>query len=172
MKYFSIFDLPTTYQIDLNLLSERYQKLQKSVHPDQFAHGSDNQKLLAVQKSSEINDAYETLKNPLTRAEYMVAEHGFDVRHEQSTINDGTFLMQQMELREELEEVEHGADPENALEQFYQDVQQLLNEYSGTFESQFNAGLHEDAAQTVRKLRFIYKLNEEAQRLEDKLLDF
>lgn len=172
MRFFDLFELPVSFQLDSELLLERYREIQKKVHPDHHANASDNEKLLSVQKASEVNDAYETLKKPLTRAEYMVSEHGFDVRHEQHTIRDGMFLMQQMELREELEEIESASDVEAAFDGFYNDVKQLINEYTAKFESEFSQSSFESAADAVRKLRFIYKLKEEAQLLEDKLLDF
>ncbi|NVK23517.1 MAG: co-chaperone HscB [Gammaproteobacteria bacterium] len=172
MRFFTLFGLPISFNIDLDQLHAQYRELQKAVHPDHHASGSDSQKLLSVQKASEINDAFQTLKNPLTRAEYMVSEHGFDVRHEQQTIRDGMFLMQQMELREELEEIEQASDVETALDDFYDDVKQLITEYTDAFQQHFNQSEYEEAAMAVRKLRFIYKLKEEAQHLEDKLLDF
>lgn len=171
MRYFSLFDLPVSFDVDLNLLTQRYREVQKKVHPDNFASGSDKERRLAVQKSSEINDAFETLKSPLTRAEYMVMEHGFDVRHEQTTIKDGMFLMQQMELREELEEIESADDIESAFDDFYDDVKQLVAQYTEQFVALFEAQDYEAAAAAVRKLRFIYKLKDEARLLEDKLLD-
>ena len=172
MRFFDLFELPISFQLDTELLVERYRQIQKKVHPDHHANASSNERLLSVQAASEVNDAYETLKNPLTRAEYMVAEHGFDVRHEQHTIRDGMFLMQQMELREELEEIENASDVETAFDGFYQEVKQLINQYTATFETEFEQSSFESAADAVRKLRFIYKLKEEAQLLEDKLLDF
>ncbi|QTH64993.1 co-chaperone HscB [Psychrosphaera ytuae] len=172
MRFFELFDLPVQFSIDTNLLVERFRTIQKQVHPDKFASASDQQKLLAVQQASEINDAYETLKHPLTRAEYMVSEHGFDVRHEQETIKDGMFLMQQMELREELEDAEHAADPETALDDLYDDIKRLTDEYTDEFVAKFDAAQYKEAAMAVKKLRFIYKLKNEAQALEEKLLDF
>ena len=172
MRFFTLFELPVSFQIDSDLLHRRYQELQKAVHPDHHATGSESEKLLAIQKASEVNDAYETLKQPLTRAEYMVAEHGFDVRHEQATIRDGMFLMQQMELREELEEIGSADDVETAFDDFFDDVKRLIAEYTQDFESLFGQEDYTAAADAVRKLRFIYKLKEEAQQLEDKLLDF
>lgn len=172
MRFFSLFGLPISFNIDLEQLHDQYRELQKAVHPDHHANGSDGEKLLSVQKASEINDAYQTLKHPLSRAEYMVAEHGFDVRHEQQTIRDGMFLMQQMELREELEEIESAADFETAFDNFFDDVKRLVSEYTDSFQQHFNENDYEQAAMAVRKLRFIYKLKEEAQQLEDKLLDF
>lgn len=172
MRYFELFDLPIQFEVDTQLLVERFRTIQKQVHPDKFANASEQQKLLAVQQASEINDAYETLKAPLTRAEYMVAEHGFDVRHEQETIKDGMFLMQQMELREELEDAEGASDPEAALDDFFDDVKRLIQEYTDEFVQRFEAEQFAEAAMAVKKLRFMYKLKDEGQALEDKLLDF
>jgi len=172
VKYFSLFGLDVSFDIDLNQLHQQYQHLQKAVHPDHHANASENEKLLSVQKASEINDAYQTLKHPLNRAEYMVAEHGFDVRHEQQTIRDGMFLMQQMELREELEDINDADDKEAAFDDFYDDVKRLIAEYTDSFINDFEKQDYKQAAVSVRKLRFIYKLKDEAQQLEDKLLDF
>ena len=172
MRYFSIFDLPVDFDVDLNLLSQRYREIQKQVHPDKYANSGDAEQLLAVQAAAEVNDAFETLKSPLARAEYMVMEHGFDVRHEQATIKDGMFLMQQMELREELEEITDASDVETAFDDFYEDVKQLIDEYTTQFKGHFKQQSYMDAAAAVRKLRFIYKLHDEARLLEDKLLDF
>jgi len=172
MRYFSIFDLPVDFDVDLDLLNARYRDIQKQVHPDKYANSGKSEQLLAVQAAAEVNDAFETLKSPLERAEYMVMEHGFDVKHEQATIRDGMFLMQQMELREELEDIEGAADVETAFDDFYQDVKQLTEDYTCQFTTQFDQQNYEEAAAAVRKLRFIYKLRDEARLLEDKLLDF
>ena len=61
MNYFQLFGIEVSFDVDLNQLSQSYQTLQKAVHPDKFAHASSQEQLLAVQKSAEINDAYQTL---------------------------------------------------------------------------------------------------------------
>jgi molecular chaperone HscB len=71
-----------------------------------------------------------------------------------------------------LEEIESADDVETALDDFYDDVKRLITEYTDQFEREFQQASYEEAADAVRKLRFIYKLKEEAQQLEDKLLDF
>lgn len=171
MRYFSLFDLEIDFNLDTSVLRDRYQEIQKQVHPDHYANASDSEKLLSVQKASEVNDAYQTLLAPLTRAEYMVAEQGFDVRHEQTTIKDGMFLMQQMELREELAEIADADDIEDAFDDFYDDVNRLIADYTQQFENEYQQQQFAVAADAVRKLRFVYKLKQEAQSLEDKLLD-
>ena len=59
MKYFSLFGLEVSFDIDLTHLHSQYQELQKAVHPDHHATASESEKLLSVQKASEVNDAYQ-----------------------------------------------------------------------------------------------------------------
>jgi len=174
MKYFELFSLPINYNIDLALLNQAYLQLQKAVHPDKFAHKTSREQLLAVQKSAEINDALHVLKHPLKRAEYMLAERGIDIRAEQQTLQDPMFLMQQMELREELEDISLANDPEEAVEAFDKEIKTLEKD----FHQQLTALIDqteliqlERAADIVRKLKFIYKLRDELERVEDALFD-
>jgi len=115
VNYFQLFGIEITFDVDLNRLSQTYQNLQKAVHPDRFAHASSQEQLLAVQKSAEINDAYQVLKQPLQRAEYILTLRGVDMPNEQQSFSDTTFLMQQMELREMLGEVKFADNVDTAL---------------------------------------------------------
>ena len=106
MDYFTLFGLPARYQVDTQALSLRFQDLQRQYHPDKFASGSPAEQLAAVQQSATINQAWQTLRHPLMRAEYLLSLHGFELASEQHTVRDTTFLMEQLELREELDEIE------------------------------------------------------------------
>ncbi len=174
MRYFELFSIPVGYDVDLATVNQRYLELQRAVHPDRHSHASERERLLAVQKTAEINDALETLKHPLKRAEYMLAELGVDIRGEQQTLQDPVFLMQQMELREELEEIRDAADPDAAIAAFESHIRSLDSEYSAEL-SALLAGQQpeqlEKAADKVRKLKFVYKLREELARIEDMLFD-
>lgn len=70
MDYFTLFGLPARYQLDTQALSLRFQDLQRQYHPDKFASGSQAEQLAAVQQSATINQAWQTLRHPLMRAEY------------------------------------------------------------------------------------------------------
>ena len=65
---FAIFDLPVAFNVDQALLSERYLVLQKSLHPDNFVTADAQEQRIAMQKSTEVNDALKTLKDPILRA--------------------------------------------------------------------------------------------------------
>ena len=173
MNYFELFTLPFQFEVDLNRLNEVYRELQREVHPDKYANADEHTKLLAVQKSAQVNDGFETLKSPLMRAEYMLAEQGVDIQIEQKTLQDPEFLMQQMELREQLEDIAAMDDPDDAIEDFEQQIKQLkdglYNELAPLLVTSCKVTL-ENAANIVRKLKFMHKLGDELARIEDALL--
>jgi molecular chaperone HscB len=170
MSYFELFGLPEQFSVDGGLLASQFRELQKRFHPDNVATGSEREKLIAVQKASEINDAYQVLKTPIARAEYILALHDVDIRGEQQTMQDSEFLMQQMLLREELEELESSSDVETALFDFDAKVAQQYKSMLDAVAVELEQSQWEQAASTVRKLKFIAKLKNEVARVEDKLL--
>ena len=170
MNHFELFGLPSQFQLDGSLLSSQFRELQKRFHPDNFASSSERDRLMAVQKASEINDAYQVLKSPLSRAEYLLAENGVDIRGEQQTMSDPMFLMEQMELREELEDIPSSSEPEDALFDFDNKVSKMYKQHLKSVEQELNDGLWQQAAERVRKLKFIAKLKNEIELVEEKLL--
>ncbi|MCE0493180.1 co-chaperone HscB [Vibrio salinus] len=170
MNYFELFGLPTQFIVDGSLLASQFRELQKRFHPDNFASGTERERLLAVQKASEINDAFQVLKNPIRRAEYLLSLSGVDIRDEQQTMQDLDFLMQQMELREELEGIESSDDVETALFDFDSKVTKQYKTLINQVETQLNSESWESAAISVRKLKFIAKLKSEVARVEESLL--
>ncbi|WP_312952130.1 co-chaperone HscB [Superficieibacter sp.] len=171
MDYFTLFGLPARYPLDKEALSARFQDLQRQFHPDKFASGSPAEQLAAVQKSATINQAWQTLRHPLSRAEYLLSLHGFDLASEQHTVRDTAFLMEQLELREELEEIGQAKDSDR-LATFMTRVGKMYDARQQQMIEQFENEAWETAADTVRKLRFLDKLRSSAEQLEEKLLDF
>ncbi|PHM64537.1 co-chaperone HscB [Xenorhabdus stockiae] len=171
MDYFTLFGLPARYAIDRQQLATRYQELQRQFHPDRFANQPEREKTLALQQAATINDGYQTLKHPLKRAEYMLSQQGFNLSSEQHTMQDTAFLMQQLELREELDVIEHSAEPDAALAGFSSRLNKMIKTRSEQMEQQLDAEQWSIAADTVRKLRFLDKLQQQVEQLEERLLD-
>ena len=175
MNYFELFNLPTSFDVDLTVLAETYKSLQRLTHPDKFASGSDQDKLVALQKNSQVNDAYSVLKSPLSRAEYMLSLRGIEMQHEQQTIKDGAFLMQQMEWREQLAEIEEQAEPLDELEKLDEIIKQTIKaelvQLKTLLESE-QSKAEQQAAELIRKLKFLYKMLAEIDLKEDALSDF
>src|SRR5260370_1326334 len=75
-SHFDLFGLPPTYAIDAKKLDDAYRTVQAQVHPDRFAAARDAQKRVAMQWATRANDAYQTLRDPLKRATYMLSLRG------------------------------------------------------------------------------------------------
>ncbi|BFU60139.1 MULTISPECIES: Fe-S protein assembly co-chaperone HscB [Rodentibacter] len=164
---FEIFDLPVDFQLDTQTLNARYLELQKTLHPDNFASASAVEQRIAMQKSTEVNDALKTLKDPILRAEAIIALNiGEQQDLEQKSTQDVAFLMQQLQWREQLEEFETQKN-EQALTVFAKEIkletQKLLTALSENLQMQ----QWRLAAQLCDKLRFTRKLTEEIERIEE-----
>ncbi len=171
MDYFTLFGLPAQYPLDVQALATRFQDLQRQFHPDRFASRPQAEQLAAVQQSATINQAWQTLRNPLARAEYLLSLHGFDLASEQHTVRDTAFLMEQLELREELDGIEQAEDAAR-LEAFQKRVKGMYDARHQLMVEQLDNQTWDVAADTVRKLRFLDKLRSATEQLEEKLLGF
>lgn len=173
-NYFELFGLPVDFRLDLDRLNRRYLELQKVVHPDRFANAGDQQQRIAMQSATQVNEAFNTLKDPLKRAQYMLEQKGRDASGDNLTTSDGGFLMQQMQLREALEEVPSASDPLHQLEQLLEQISQAINEQLARLtlllEFASDADLDE-AMESVYKMQFLKKLYAQAEELESKLED-
>ena len=170
MSYFELFELPSSMSIDNTQLSDRYRALQRAVHPDRYANASDRERRLAVQKAAEINDGYQTLKDPLKRARHLLELQGVEFNDEMATTSDPEFLMLQMELRESLGSIKQQTDPHSALANLYQQLQQHRDQYLEMFSQQFEKQDFATATATVQQMQFFRKLQQEAEMLEEELL--
>lgn len=170
MNHFELFGLPLQFQLDGSLLASQFRDLQRQFHPDNFATASERDRLLAVQKASQINDAYQVLKNPISRAEHLLVQNGVDIRGEQQTMQDPMFLMEQMELREELEDIADSSDPEGALFAFEGKVSKMYKQQLSAIQQELDSQAWLEAADRVRKLKFIAKLKNEIELVEDRLI--
>ena len=169
---FALFDLPVAFQVDSALLNERYLALQKSLHPDNFSAASAQEQRLAIQKSAEINDALRILKDPITRADSIIAINTGETENpEEKSNNDIDFLMQQMEWRETLENIENRQDTDE-LTAFAKEINKIRHAILSELSTTLDAQQWDIARAITDKLRFIKKLQAEIERVEETLLDF
>ena len=169
---FALFNLPVTFQVDSALLNERYLALQKSLHPDNFSAASAQEQRLAIQKSAEINDALRILKDPIARADSIIALNtGEQENPEEKSNKDIGFLMQQMEWRETLENIENRKDTDE-LTAFTQEINQIRHAILSELSTALDEQQWDIARAITDKLRFIKKLQAEIERVEETLLDF
>jgi molecular chaperone HscB len=153
--YFRFFGLDQQFNLDLPALDQAYLAVQKEVHPDRHARGSESEQRIAMQMATLANTAYQTLKNPIQRGLYLCQLHGVDAKLETNTAMPAAFLMKQMEWRESLDEK---AEDLAALEALMEEVelckQDTLLEISQAIDHAHN---YVRAAELLRGLLFIDK---------------
>jgi molecular chaperone HscB len=171
-SFFQLFDLPESFDLDLEVLADRYRDLQRVVHPDRYANASDQERRLAVQAASHINDAFQVLREPLSRARYLLSLHGMPVDSGSGGTSDPMFLMEQMELREALAEARNQPDPYRVVAQVVTRLSAQRDDLIRGFSAQFAEPSREHleaARESVRKMQFLEKLCSEAENLEAEL---
>lgn len=159
--FFALFGLPTGFSVDMDRLEQAYLDIQGKVHPDRFAHLPDVDKCLSMQWATHANEAFRTLKSPLARGQYLLELKGIDPAFETNTAMSPAFLMEQMEWREALGEAREAAD-EEVLEDLARRIRHsnrsLIEQLAVQLDQQ---GDLEGAADTVRRLKFLEKLQHE-----------
>jgi molecular chaperone HscB len=160
-SHFELFGLAPAFAIDQDRLDQAYREIQSRVHPDRFAHAGDAERRASLQWTTRVNEAYRTLKSPVQRASHILALQGVDVAFETNTAMPPQFLMQQMELREALEDAVARKDPRELTklqEGLARDRESLEKALARRIDGEQD---YAGAAGLVRELQFLEKLEAE-----------
>ena len=168
-NYFELFSLPVDFDIDLGELGNKYRALQQDVHPDKFASADAQAQRVSVQRTTHLNEAYETLKDPLRRGFYMLERQGVGSGTHEYTTSDGAFLMQQLEHREALENVSAQEDPFAALDALREAADAEEREQIATFRAAWNAADFDTANDALTKVMFIRRMQQQIDETEERL---
>lgn len=170
-NYFELFGLEPAYTLDMHKLAERFRELQKIYHPDRQAGKTPQEIRLSVQRASLVNQGYEALRSPVPRALYLLELQGVPVDGANAVTADGDFLMQQLEMRERLQEIPELTDPLLALEKLQGEARYQFSELEETFADCYARADYQQAAQTVAKMQFFVKFLTQLDDMEEKLED-
>ena len=168
-NHFQLFGIVQSYQLDKAQLELAFRALQAQVHPDKSVHLSDSEQRIAMQRSTLVNEAYQTLLSPIRRARYLLSLQGVDTQEETNTAMPLEFLMAQMEWREAVTDAQQARDAD-ALGQ----LEARMKDETGELEAMLAIKMDSEhdyavAAGLVRKLRFMEKLAEEIDSAYDEL---
>jgi molecular chaperone HscB len=159
--HYALFGLPRRFGLDMAELDRLYREVLTRVHPDKHVGLSDADQRLAMQWSTQVNEAYQTLRQPLKRAQYLLQLAGVDVQLERNTAMPPEFLQQQMAWRETVEEVTSAGDS-RALEELHRRIkQEMAEQYQRLAQHLDIAPDFQAAAATVRQMMFQEKLLQE-----------
>ncbi len=158
LNYFQLFELPETFALTLSALETPYRRIQASAHPDRYVTAAPTEQRQSMQLAMLANEAYLTLKNPATRAEYLLKLKGIDSLNDSNTSMPADFLMQQMEWREALEDASMAKNIAS-LEALFDEMQAEANNLKAVLTDLIdNKKDYPAASETTRKLVFIDKV--------------
>ena len=138
VDYFSLFDMPRQLWIEMGALEQKFLQLSWKLHPDNFVKATEQERELSLKRSSELNDAYRTLRDPISRVEYLLAIEGERKEGEKKQQAPPELLEEVFELNESLDELREakasGGDVsslKSRLESTQKNFQEKLKEVDG-----------------------------------------
>ncbi|WP_201584730.1 Fe-S protein assembly co-chaperone HscB [Psychrobacter sp. HII-4] len=163
-NFFALFEQPAQFEIDQARLDQQLRLLQKRYHPDNLMVDSTKDvtsvteaKQQSEQASALINQAYQTLKTPDSRAGYLLemANQAHNLEH---SIADLDFLEDAMQMRIDLDEAIEDKD-RTTLAQLQPQITTRLSKQSERFSSAYQKQDWQTAIDATQKLKFLVKLN-------------
>jgi molecular chaperone HscB len=165
---FAVFGLPKVFDIDLKALEKAYFSASRHVHPDRFANKSQREHLLALRHTANLNAAYTTLKDDLSRAIYLLRQRGVTVFDEAGQGQASPALMAaSFALHEALEEA---ATPQ-ALQSLGQEVTTRVAACRDRLSATLTAGDVPAATAAALELRFLSGFTRDWQRKSKEIKD-
>ena len=162
--YFEALGLERRMGLSRDDIEKRFREVSQKVHPDRFGRASPIERRLALEHTTWVNDAYRVLREPRTRAEYLLELEGVKIGHEEERADDPELLMTMMELQEQASTATDASGLEKMLAEMRAKKKALLDETEAYFDRR--EGTKEGAKRALDELRFVRRLEE---RIEQRL---
>jgi len=167
LDYFAIFGMPRKLWIEMSELEQKFLQMSWKLHPDNFVNATEQERELSLKRSSELNDAYRTLRDPIARVEYLLGIEGERKEGEKKQQAPPELLEEVFELNESLEELREarasGQDL-TGLQARLETAEKSFQEKLGEVDAELQSAAREwDAALTVdsaARKKVMARLNE------------
>src|SRR5216117_784775 len=167
VDYFALFEMSRKLWIEMDGLEQKFLQLSWKLHPDNFVNATEQERELALKRSSELNDAYRTLRDPVGRVEYLLGIEGARKEGEHKQQAPPELLEEVFELNEsldELREAKSSGDDVAALKARLESAQKSFQQKLGEVDAQLQAASREwDAAleaDSITRKKVMAKLND------------
>jgi molecular chaperone HscB len=167
--YFALFQMPRKLCVEMAGLEQKFLQLSWKLHPDNFVNATEQERALSLQRSSELNDAYRALRDPVARVEYLLGLEGARKEGEHKQQAPPELLEEVFELNESLDELREAkadggdlAGLKSRLESAQKNFQEKLGEVDTELQAaagQWDAAIDANAGDAERK-KITARLNE------------
>lgn len=167
VSHYQRLGVEMTFDVDVPALDRLYFDLQRQLHPDRFATKAAKERALSQQQATALNDAYETLKDPLKRADYLVHLKGVNVLPEGcNLVQDQSILIEAMEMRERLMAASTLADVGTLARETKAEIDDVVTGLSLAFKGDDIEG----ACQLTTRLKYLNKMMGEVRQVRARLM--
>ena len=158
------------FGLDLSLLEQRHRDLSRALHPDRHAASGAAERRMALGRAIEVNEAFRALKDPVRRAQALLARRGVQSGEGKEPPASPALLMEVMERREALAEIRTSRDAV-ALGRLIADVRGQETKVQNELAQEFAAPTPNSAEilKNIAELRYYQRFLEEAQTIADEL---
>jgi molecular chaperone HscB len=167
--YFALFGLPRKLWIEMRGLEQKFLQMSWKLHPDNFVNASAEEQELSLKRSSELNDAYRVLRDPVARVEYLLGIENMRKEGEHKQQAPPELLEEVFDLNESLEELREAkssggnlAALKSRLETAEKNFQEKLGEVDSQLQNtarEWDAAVEASADEAARK-KIMARLNE------------
>jgi len=171
--YFAMLQMPRKLWMAMGLLEQKFLQLSWKLHPDNFVNASPEEREIALRRSSELNDAYRTLRDPIARVEYLLAIEGARKEGQNKQQAPPELLEEVFELNESLDELREAkasggntASLKQRLETAEKKFEKKLAEVDGQLQAaagEWDKAIDDNADESARK-QVMTRLNEHLNR--------
>jgi molecular chaperone HscB len=166
VDYFTFFGLPRKLNLDTGMLEREFYNLSRRLHPDLFARAEQQEQEWSLQQSSQLNDAYRTLREPIRRTQYLLRLEGVELEEQSKSAT---------ERARETGEVKKQVLPPDLLEEVFELNVQLeelrANKKMGEEDPNLTRELQEKKAEFEHKLDGLFEELKRYWKEWDKLVD-
>jgi molecular chaperone HscB len=167
---FETLGLEPAFDVDLEVLETRHRELSRALHPDRFASAGAGERRQALGRAIEVNAAFRVLKDPVRRAELLLARHGIETGEQDAARASPELLLDIMEKREALSALRQTRD-QAALERLVSEVRareaDACRVLGQSFRASFEASTEATIVRALGELRYYRRFLEEAALVED-----
>ena len=152
-NYFELFGVAPNFDVDIAALRSAQRRLQSIYHPDRHVGADARARRLSVQMASRVNEAFETLCDPVKRSRYLLEINGARIADDSATTSDTAFLMEQIELREALEACRDADDALARYDRIETDLEQIAPDIGRRVDNASCVARYAEVADVVGRCR-------------------
>jgi molecular chaperone HscB len=156
---FELLGLPATFDLEPAVIEKAFFDRSKELHADRFATAPAAERVAALSRSRALNDAYQVIKKPVSRAEYLLSRAGISIGDNERL--EPEFLMRVLELREELAEAKAAKDMA-AIQRLHDAMVARRDQAMTEIAAAFAAGALDEVKRVVIVMRYIARYLEES----------